>query len=104
VVTIEARADSGERLTTPGRWRAESDGVGRDAGKDGTVRFDAVVPGTHQLRVRAFGYLAAQGEITVPADTGTHVVVVMARYQMTLDGVCGPTFRERVRTPWWKLW
>ena len=47
--------------------------------KNGPARFDGLVPGSHKLRVRSYGFGQRDTLITLPADSSLEVKVALTR-------------------------
>ena len=71
-------------------------------GPDGTIRFDSLAPGPHEVTVRVLGYRAAHTTVVMPDDGAVRAAATVALYPMSFDGGCGMMYRAR--KPWWKLW
>ena len=79
------------------------DSVGwRPVDSTGAIRFDSLVPGMHELAVRAIGYRVARASVRVSPDSGIQALAVMAIDPIRFDGGCGMMYRAR--KPWWKVW
>jgi hypothetical protein len=79
------------------------DSVGwRAVDADGAILFDSLLPGVHELAVRAIGYRVARANVRVASDSSIQAVAVMAIDPIRFDGGCGMMYRAR--KPWWKVW
>lgn len=102
-LTVEARAVNPGTTPAAMQPQARLDSLAwHRFATDGTVRFDLVSPGPHQLIVRALGYRAARSEVEVSAGAGVQALATLAVDRTFINEACGMTLT--VRKPWWKFW
>ena len=68
---------------------------------EGSVRFDSLPAGLHELTVRGIGYHPARTAIFMRTDSGVVARAVLAADRIVINESCGTM--QRVPKPWWKV-
>jgi hypothetical protein len=102
-LTLESRTVNNARIRAAMNPQARLDTLAwRVIAADGTLRFDSVSPGPHDLTVRALGHRVARTKVVVPPGAGVLALAAMAADPISINEVCGMTLT--VPKPWWKFW